>query len=323
MFLRGDAVKALFGFVLMAVAGAAWSQQSYPAKPVTLINPYPAGGGLDVMARIVTSELSALWKQPVIIDARPGAGATISATHVSRAAPDGYTLLLSTTQHAVAPALYKNLTYDYLTSLEPITNLAESTFVLVTRPDLKVDNVKQLMALMKEKGSAMNWASSGPASLPHLGGAWLNLVAGTNGTHVPFQGMAPAIPAVLAGTVDYLFADVSSVPQVRAGKLKGIAVTTEKRTAALPNVPTVAETVPGFVLSVWVGLEAPAGTPRAVVDRINSSVREVLKMDAVVKRMADLASEPKWTTVEDFGAFRKSEVEKYGRLVKQTGARLE
>ena len=314
--------KALAAVVL--TAAASWSAaQTYPAKPVTMINPYPAGGGLDVMARIVANELSAMWKQPVVIEARPGAGTTISATYVSRATPDGYTLLLSTTQHAVAPALYKNLSYDYLTSLVPITTIAESTFVLVTRPDLKVDNVKQLIALMKEKGPAMNWASSGPASLPHLGGAWLNLIAGTNGTHVPFQGMAPAIPAVLSGTVDYLFADVSGVPMVRAGKLKGIAVTTEKRTAALPNLPAVAETVPGFVLAVWVAIEAPAGTPRAIIDRVNSSVREVVKLENVQKRMGDVASEAKWMSVEDFGAMRKSEVEKYAKLVKETGAKLE
>jgi tripartite-type tricarboxylate transporter receptor subunit TctC len=314
--------KALTFAAFAVVTSLSWAQ-TYPTKPVTMINPYPAGGGLDLMVRILANELSTIWKQPVVIEARPGAGTTISAAYVARAPADGYTLLLSTTQHAVAPSLYKGLAYDYLTSLQPITTVAESTFVLVTRPDLKVDNVKELIALMKEKGSSMNWASSGPASLPHLGGAWLNLIAGTSGTHVPFQGMAPAIPAVLQGTVDYLFADVSSVPMVRAGKLKGIAVTTEKRTAALPSLPSVAETIPGFVLSVWVGIEAPAGTPRAIIDRVNASAREVLRLENVSKRMADVASEPKWMSVEDFGALRKNEVEKYAKLVKETGAKLE
>jgi tripartite-type tricarboxylate transporter receptor subunit TctC len=242
---------------------------------------------------------------------------------VARAPADGYTLLLSTTQHAVAPSLYKGLTYDYLTSFAPITTIAESTFVLVTRADLRVDSVRELMELMKQKGSAMNWASTGPASIPHLGGAWFNMLTGTNGTHVPFQGTAPALAAILGGQVDYLFADVSAVPQVRAGKVKGLAVTTPKRVSSLPNLPTMAETVPGFVLAVWVGIEAPAGTPRAVIDRVNSAVQTVSKHEIVAKRMADVASEPSWMSPEDFAAYRKSEVEKYAKLVKESGAKLE
>ncbi len=315
-------LKLLAAALALAAATASWAQ-TYPSKPVTMINPYPAGGGLDVMARIVAQELSTLWKQPVLIEAKPGAGTTISATYVARAPADGYTLLLSTTQHAVAPALYKNLTYDYLTSFAPITTIAESTFVLVTRANLGAENVAQLVAMVKQKGPAMNCASSGPASIPHLGCAWLNIITGANATHVPFQGMAPAIPAILGGQVDYLFADVSAVPQVRAGKLKGLAVTTPKRVSALPNLPTMSETIPTFVLSVWVGIEAPAGTPRAVIDRVNSSVRDVSKLDAVAKRMADVASEPSWMSPEDFAAYRRSEVEKYAKLVKESGAKLE
>ena len=308
---------------LALAAAASASAQTYPSKPVTMINPYPAGGGLDVMARIVGQELSTMWKQPVLIEAKPGAGTTISATYVARAPADGYTLLLSTTQHTVAPALYKNLSYDYLTSFAPISTIAESTFVLVTRPNLGADNVGQLVAMIKQKGPAMNCASSGPASIPHLGCAWLNIITGANAAHVPFQGMAPAIPAILGGQVDYLFADVSAVPQVRAGKMKGIAVTTPKRVAALPTLPAMSETIPGFVLSVWVGIEAPAGTPRAVIDRVNAALKDVSKLDAVAKRLADVASEPSWMTPEDFAAYRKSEVEKYAKLVKESGAKLE
>jgi tripartite-type tricarboxylate transporter receptor subunit TctC len=225
--------------------------------------------------------------------------------------------------NAIAPSLYKNLTYDYLTSFAPITTIAESTFVLVTRNDLKVDSVRQLIDLMKQKGSGMNWASTGPAGIPHLGGAWMNMVTGTNGTHVPFQGTAPAMAAILGGQVDYLFADVSAVPQVRAGKVKGLAVTTPKRVAALPSLPTMSETIPSFVLSVWVGIEAPTGTPRAVIDRVNSSVQTVSKHEIVAKRMADVASEPSWTSPEDFATYRKAEVEKYAKLVKESGAKLE
>jgi tripartite-type tricarboxylate transporter receptor subunit TctC len=313
---------SLAATLAMAAAIPSWAQ-TYPTKAVTMINPYPAGGGLDVMARIVAQELSTLWKQPVLIEAKPGAGTTISATYVARAPADGYTLLLSTTQHAVAPALYKNLSYDYLKSFAPITTIAESTFILVTRSDLKVDTVRELMAMMKQKGSAMNWASTGPASIPHLGGAWFDMMTGTHGTHVPFQGTAPALAAILGGQVDYLFADVSAVPQVRAGKVKGLAVTTPKRVSALPNLPTMSETLPGFVLAVWVGIEAPAGTPRAVIDRVNSSVQTVSKHDIVAKRMADVASEPSWMSPEDFAAYRKSEVEKYAKLVKESGAKLE
>lgn len=316
-----------FAAILLVVTAAGTAStaraQTYPTKPVTIVNPYPAGGGADVMVRILAQELTTQWKHPVVIEARPGAGTTISATYVARAQADGYTLLMSTTQHATAPSLYKNLTYDFLKSFAPVTTFAESTFVLVTRSDLKVDNVSQLMALVKQKGSAMNYGSSGPGGIPHLAGAWLNMVLGANATHVPFQGTAPAFAAILGGQVDYLFADVSVVPQVRSGKVKGLAVTTPKRVSALPDVPTMVESIPGFVVSVWVGLEAPAGTPRPIIDRINASVQTALKSEAAIKRFADVASEPKWMTPEDFAAFKQAEVQKYAKLIKESGAKLE
>ncbi len=305
-----------------AFAPAGWAQQ-FPTKPVTLINPYPAGGGVDVMARLLAQELQAEWGQPVLLDSKPGGGTTISAGYVARAPADGYTLLVSTSQHAVAPWVIRNLTYNYTTSLTGVSVFAESPLILTVRPGLKIETAAQLVSLIKEKGTTMNYGSSGPGGLPHLAGVMLNQATGVNVPHIPYLGTAPAFTALQGEQIDYLFGDISVVPTVKSGRIKALGVTVDKRVPDFPAVPAMVESIPGFVLNVWVGLDAPAGTPRSVIDRINASVQKALKSPALIKRYAELSTQPKWSTPEQFNEFRAAEVKKYGELVKAAGLKAE
>lgn len=324
------ALKAFFktpwrtlGMVAAVSLSTLAAAQTYPSKPITLICPYPVGGGGDMLVRSLAQELSTELNQSVIVDNKPGAGTTISAGYVARAQPDGYTLLMSTSQHAIAPALFKNLPYNYLTGLQPVSIFGDTPFILITRPGLKIDNLPQLVALIKEKGATMNFGSSGPGGLPHLAGVMLNKATGAKVTHVPFSGTAPAFAALLGDQIDFLFGDTSVLPSVQAGKVKAIAVTSEKRMATLPNVPAMNESIPGFAMSSWVGIEAPVGTPRAVIDKINAAMQKVQKAPGHVQRFSNIAAQPLWNTPEQFGAFKAAEVQKYDQLVREFGVKLE
>ncbi len=313
--------------LLGAMAAIAFSplalSQAYPSKPVTIISPYPVGGGGDMMLRSLAQELSTELNQSVVIDAKPGAGTTISAAYVARAPADGYTLLMGVTQQAVAPSLFKNLPYNFVTSLTPVSVFADGPFILVVRPGLRIDNLSQLIALIKEKGDSMNFGSSGPGGIPHLAGAALNKQAGAKVTHVPFTGTAPAFAALLGDQIDYMFADVSALPSIQAGKVKAIGVTTDKRISALPAVPAMSETLPGFVMSSWVAIDAPAGTPRPVIDRLNAAIQKASKSAALTQRYETISTRPLWTTPEQYGAFKAAEMQKYDQLVKEFGIKLD
>jgi tripartite-type tricarboxylate transporter receptor subunit TctC len=309
---------AMAACMLMATAGLA---QSFPTKRVTIIQPYPPGGGGDAAARALAHELSEQWKQPVIVESKPGAGTTISAAYVAGMPPDGYVLLMTTTQLASAGALFKNLTYDYVKDFAPISLFGESPFILTVRPGLKVSSVQELLA--EAKGKTLNYASSGLASIPHLAGAWLNKVNGLTAVHVPFQGTAPAFAALLGEQVDYLFGDVSVVPHVQSGRVKALAVTGPRRMSVLPQLPAMSELVPDFALTIWIALEAPAGTPRPVIETINAAVRKATSSPALMQRYAAAGREPRWTTPEQLRQFKLSEVRKYSALIADTGAKLE
>jgi len=297
--------------------------QNWPTKPVTIINPYPPGGGMDVVLRLMAHELSADLGQSVLVDSKPGAGATISAGYVARSAPDGYTLLGSTSQHAVSPSLLKGIPYQFIESFAPVAVVAESPFVLIVRPGLNVETVPQLIELIKSKGGSMNFGSSGPGGLPHLAGVMLNKVTGANVTHVPFQGTAPAFTALLGGQIDFLFGDVSVMPSVVAGKVKALAVTTEKRIPQLPNVPTMTDYFPNFSFVVYIGLEAPAGTPRAVIDRISATLQKTTRSPAFIQRLADASSTPRYLGPDEFNAFKTAEFRKYEQLIRDAGVKVE
>ncbi len=314
------AAALLLCALLMHTAATA---QGYPARTVTLINPYPPGGGADVVARALARELGEIWRQPVIVESKPGAGTTISAAFVARANADGYTLLLSTSQHAIAPALFKNLSYDIVAHLTSIAMVSESTMFLVVRPDRSINTLADLVARLKQNGAAMNYSSSGPAGLPHLAGAFLNQMTGSTATHIPFAGTAPALTALLGGQVDFQFADTSAVPQIAAGKVRALAVTSTTRLPAMPDLPTMAETLPGFQFSVWTGLDAPAGTPRAVIDQVHEAVQKALATPTMKKFYAETSRTSSGITPDQFAAFKAAEVQKYQKLMREAGIKAE
>jgi tripartite-type tricarboxylate transporter receptor subunit TctC len=297
--------------------------QAYPSRAVTLINPYPPGGGADVLARALARELTEIWRQPVIIESKPGGGTTIAAAFVARANPDGYTLLLSTSQHAIAPALFKNLSYDIVTHLTSIALASESPLFLVVRPDRGISSMGDLMAKLKQNSAAMNYSSSGLASLPHLAGAFLNQMTGASATHIPFTGLAPALTALLGGQVDYLFADTSAVPHINAGKVRALAVSSPTRLPSFPDLPTLGESLPGFQFTVWMGLDAPTGTPRAVIEQVHDAVQKALASPAMKKLYLDTSRTPSALSPDQFAAFKAGEVQKYQKLSREAGIKAE
>lgn len=295
--------------------------QDFPNRRVTIVQPYPPGGGGDAAARILAQELSEQWKQPVVVEPRPGAGTTISASYVAGQPADGYTLLMSTTQLVSAEVLVKDLKYNYLKSFAPISLFGESPFILIVRPGLAAASVADLVAAAKSR--SMNYGSSGIAGIPHLAGAWLNKAYGLASVHVPYQGTAPAFTALAGDQIDYLFGDVSVVPHVTAGKVRALAVTGAKPMPMLPNVPVMSSLIPDFVLTIWIALEAPAGTPREVIEKINAAVKRASTAPGLVQRYEAAGREPRWITPEQFAAFKQEEVRKYARLVTDVGAKPE
>lgn len=315
--------SAVAGAALAAGAYPAQAADAFPSRPVMLVVPYAPGGGADILTRIVAKYLSREWNQPVVVESRAGGGTTIGANYVARAKPDGYTLLVSVTQHAIAPSLFKQLPYDYLKDLAPVALLSDSPFILTVPEQSSLHSLPDLLAALKQKGASMNFGSSGPASVPHLAGEMLNQATGAKATHIPFPGTAPAFTALLGEQIDYLFGDTSVLPSVQAGKVRALAVTTRERSPALPKVPAMSETLPGFALSSWVGLEAPAGTPAAVIATINGTVQKILKDPGLLKSFAETAKVPLPSTPEQYGEFRKTEVEKFRALTQKIGIKLE
>lgn len=313
----GLTAALLIGVCITQVARA----QEYPSRRVTIVQPYPPGGGGDSAARLLAQELSDIWRQPVIVEPRPGAGTTISAAYVTGTPADGYTLLMSTTQLASAGSLFKELKYDFARDFVPISVFGESPFILVTRPGLKTGSLQELVAAAKAR--SLNYGSSGIAGIPHLAGAWWNKAHGLGGVHIPFQGTAPAFTALLGDQIDYLFGDVSVVPHVQAGKVKALAVTGAKRMAVLPDVPAMSESIPDFALTIWIALEAPAGTPRDVVEKINAAVRRATSAPRLMQAYATAGREPRWTSTSEFAAFKLAEIRKYSALISDIGVKPE
>ncbi len=263
---------------LSLVAAAASAGQDWPAKPITVVVPYPPGGPTDIVARVVAQGLGDELKQTIIIDNRSGAGGNIGADMVAKAAPDGYTLLLATTAHAINMSLFKNLNYDTRKSFAPVSLLTSGPLVIVTRPDLPASNVRELIELAKSTPGKLTFASSGNGQSTHLAAELFGAMAGVRMVHVPYRGSAPALTDVMGGQADIMFDTMlSSMPYVNGGKLKALTVTGAARSPAAPNVPTVAEAgLPGYEATAWNGLLAPAGTPASVVDRLNSALQKVL-----------------------------------------------
>jgi len=313
----------LFGALLIA-AGA--SAQTYPNHPIRLVVPFPPGGTTDILAREVGERLTATLGQPVVIDNRAGAGGNIGADIVAKAAPDGYTLLMATVgTHAINASLYRKLPYDHIKDFAPVVLVAGVPNVLVVTPSLPVHSVAELIRLAKEKPGQLNFASSGNGTSIHLSGELFKTMAGVDMTHVPYKGSAFALTDLMAGQVQLMFDNLpSSLPHIKAGKLRAIAVTSSQRAPALPDVPTIAESgLPGFEASAWFGIVAPAGTPAAIVSRINADVNQWLRSPEAADKLLAQGAIAAGGTPEQFVAHIRAETDKWARVVKASGAKVD
>lgn len=304
--------------VAAMLAGIPAAAQSYPVKPIRLIVPYPPGGPTDLVGRAIGQKFTEAWGQQVVVENRAGAASAVGTEVAARAPADGYTLLLGTSAgFCINPALGGKIPYDPERDFAPISLLVINPQILVVHPSLPVTSVKSLVTLAKSRPGQINYASVGNASPQHLGMEMLKRMAGIDMVHVPYKGTAPAITDILAGNVSLMFNSMPSVlQQTQAGRLRGIAVGSARRSPAAPHVPTVAESgLPGFEYVTWYGLFAPAGTPRDIVGKLNAQVVKILSDPELTKRFAGQGAEPQSTTGEQLAAYRRAEHERWRKLI--------
>ncbi|WP_244979272.1 tripartite tricarboxylate transporter substrate binding protein [Cupriavidus plantarum] len=299
--------------------------QEWPTKPIRMIVPYPPGGPTDIVARVVGQKLSERLGQTIVVDNRPGAGGNIGADTVAKSAPDGYTLLVATTAHAINMTLFTKPGYSTSKDFAPVSMLTSGPLVLVTAPSTPAKNVAELIALARAKPGAITFASSGNGQSTHLAAELFDSMAGVKMTHVPYKGSAPALTDVMAGQATVMFDTMlSSMPFVRDGKLKALAVTGTARSPAAPDVPTMAEAgVAGYEATAWNALLVPANTPPAVVNRLSDALKAVLTQEDVRARFATQGFAAAWTSPADTGRFIAREIDKWGKVVKASGATVD
>ena len=300
--------------------------QPYPSKPLKMILPFPAGGPTDIVARSMSQGLAEALGHNVVIDNRPGGGGMIGATLAAKSPGDGYTLFLGgITTFGVAPSVHKNLPFDPLRDFLPVTQATRQPIMLMIHPSLPVKAVREFIALAKARPGEVNYASSGPGGSGHMAGELFKLVAGVNLVHIPYKGAPPALNELIAGQVQVMFGTMlAAVPHVRSGRVRAIAVTGPHRTKALPDVMTFAQAgLPAYDASSWNGVLVPAGTPRAIVDRLNAELVRILKMPNVLDRLAQDGAEPAPSTPEEFGALIKTEIGKWARVVQAANIHID
>src|SRR3954471_22481065 len=321
--------EALFlskgGIVVQAIALSTLAiAQSYPAKPVRMIVGYPPGGPTDVIGRTVAQKLSAAYGQQVIVDNRPGASGLIGAELVVKAPPDGYTLLTVPITYAVTPSVFPKMPYDAEKDLAAVALIAAAPFILVVHPTLPVKTVNDLIALAKSRPGQINYASASTGGMPHLAGELFNSMTGVKLVHIPYKGAAPATVDLLAGQVSLMFNNMlSAMPHVKSGKLRAIAVTSAKRSRAVPDLPTIAETVAGYEASGWYGAFAPAATPRELIAKLNTDINRLMRSPDVAQRLAGDGVEPVTMTADQFATYLHQEIVKWGKVVKASGATVD
>ncbi len=313
---------ALVALVLAPVACA----QGYPSKPVRFVVGFPPGGTNDILARAIGQPLAGMLGQPVVVDNRPGANSVIGADVVAKAPPDGYTLFVTGPPFSVNATLYPKLPYDTLRDFTPVTQIATGTFILVVHPALPVKSVKELIALAKSRPGQLNFCSSGQGAVPHLMGELLKLTAGISMVHVPYKGAAPCVIDLLGGQIQLTFEAMAPLlPHVKAGKLRALAVMSDKRSPVLPELPTIAEAsgYPGLSAGTWYGIFAPVGTPRDIIGRLNSSIAGGLRLPDVKERLSDQGLDPVSGSPEMLGRLLLDEVEKWAKVIKASGVRVQ
>jgi tripartite-type tricarboxylate transporter receptor subunit TctC len=316
------------GILIFTILAAAAHQpvlaQAYPAKPVRLINAFAPGGASDVVARSFAAKLTEYMGQQVTVEPRVGAGGNIAAEVVARAAPDGYTLLMGTFFLATNPSLYSKLTWDPQKSFAPISMVTASPLILCVHPSLPVRSTKELIALAKQQPGALDFPSAGNGTSMHLGTELFNMMAGIKTVHVPYKGSGPGVLDLVAGRLQFMLNPMPEpVPFIKSGRLRGLATSTLKPISALPDLPTIAQVVPGFEVLTWQGLVAPAGTPREIIDRLHAELVKSLKDPEFVSRMRGMGLELYGTTPSEFAQYIRDENVKWAKVIKATGARVD
>jgi tripartite-type tricarboxylate transporter receptor subunit TctC len=310
---------------MLGAAASAPYAQTFPTKSIRIVLPVTPGGGVDAVGRLLGQKLTTALGQTVVIENRPGAGGNIAADIVAKAVPDGHTLAIVTASHATNPSLYKKLSYDPIRDFAPVTQLSVQPYLLVVSPTLPAKDVKELIALARTKQGGISYASAGAGLLGHLSMELLRSTAKFEGTHIPYKGAAPALVDVMGGRVDAFFSTITSaLPQVRSGKVRALAVTSAKRHPQVPDVPTVAEQgYRGFEVISWYALLAPAGTPKPVVALLNRETVKILKTAEVKDRMAADGAEPVSSTPEELAAYIRSEMTRWAKVIRESGATAE
>jgi tripartite-type tricarboxylate transporter receptor subunit TctC len=297
----------------------------YPSKPIRFILPFPPGGGTDILGRIISERLAASLGQPVVIENRGGAGGNVGAEAAAKSAPDGYTIVLVAPSLAISPSLYSKLSYDPVRDFAPVSLVATVPNVMVTSPSIPAWTLTEFIALAKSKPGAMNFGSGGSGTSNHLAGELFNIVAGVKLVHVPYKGVNLAMNDVLSGQIHLVVIGVPApAPHIRAGRLRALAVIAPRRSAALPEVPTVAEAgLPNFEVTTWYGVLAPAGTPRPIITRLNAELVHVMHAPELKERLAAMATDPVTSTPEEFADYIKREIAKWGEVVREAGLKAD
>ncbi len=324
--LRTSTIIAMLPAILAAGTAGAQTATPYPAKAIRIIVPSTPGGGPDLMARTVGQKLSESLGQPVVVEPRPGAGGIIGSVAAAKAAPDGYTLIMGNAgSHSVNPSLYRNLPYDPLRDFVAISLVSSAPNILIVHPSLPVKNVRDLLALARARPGELTFGSGSNGSTAHLSGELLATLAGVKLLHVPFKGAPAAVLGVITGEVSMAIPNLPpALPHVRSGKLKALGVSTPKRSPAVPELPTIAESgLPGYAATAWYGVLAPAGTPREIILKLNTEIVKILRTDEMKKRIASDGGEVIGSTPEEFTAVMKTDIAKWAGVVQASGARVD
>ena len=321
-------MRAVFAaaLVLSSIAGPALAQSVYPSKPVRIIVGFPPGGGTDILARALAQGLNTTLGQSVTVENRAGAGGNVGADYVAKSPADGYTLVMGITgSHAINTSLYAKMPYDPVTDFEPVTQVAVVPNVSVVHPSVPAKTLGDLVDLAKRQPGKFDYASLGSGTAAHLGMELFKTSAGIFMVHIPYRGSAPAVADLIGGQVQVMMDGLpSALPHVKAGRLRALAVTSQKRSPAAPDLPTIAESgYPGFYADAWSGLFAPRGTPKAIVDKLAAETQRILRLPDVRERFAGLGAEPVGSTPAEFAQHVQREIGKWARVVKQSGARVD
>jgi len=310
---------------LLATAHLALAQDTWPSRPLRLILPFPPGGGTDILGRLIAERLSASLGQPVVVENRGGAGGNVGAEAAARSAPDGYTIVLVAPSLAISPTLYSKLNYDPVKDFAPVSLVATVPNVVITQPSIPAGTLQEFAALARSKPGGLNFGSGGSGTSNHLAGELFNIVAGVKLVHVPYKGVNLAMQDVLAGNIHFVVIGIpAAAPHIKAGKLKALAVLAPRRSAALPDVPTAAESgMPEFDVTTWYGVLAPAGTPRPIVARLNQEIARIRHSEELKAPLAASGTDPLTDTPEEFATYIKQEIAKWGDVVRKANLKAD